>query len=111
SICETLTKAVPEQRPSGRFIIPELPTPYSQIVHSALVGDVTLRVTLDEARTLLDPSFVPRTKVAPQENSLAASADSAPDSATGSAPDSVPHSASGERYHSAANDFANDSAN
>jgi len=66
SICETLTKAVPEQRPSGRFVLPELPAPYDQIVRSALVGDATLRITLDEVRSLLDPSFVAKPKTASQ---------------------------------------------
>jgi TonB family protein len=71
SICETLTKAVPEQRPSGRFVLPELPAPYDEIVRSALVGDATLRITLDEVRTLLDPSFVAKPKTAAQETPLA----------------------------------------
>ena len=75
SICETLTKAVPEQRPSGRFVLPELPAPYDQIVRSALVGDATLRITLDEVRSLLDPSFVAKPKPAAQETPLASSAE------------------------------------
>src|SRR6266478_2688924 len=57
SICETLSKIVPQQRPSGRFVIPELPAPYAEIVRSALVEDVTLRISLDQVRSLLDPSF------------------------------------------------------
>jgi TonB family protein len=85
SICETLTKVVPEQRPSGRFVLPELPAPYDQIVRSALVGDATLRITLDEVRSLLDPSFVAKSKTAPQESPLAAAMeDCAPRDSNGS---------------------------
>ena len=62
SICETLSKILPQQRPSGRFVIPELPAPYAEIVRSALVEDVTLRIALDQVRSLLDPSFVAKRK-------------------------------------------------
>jgi TonB family protein len=64
TICETLTKILPQQRPSGRFVVPELPAPYAEIVRAALVEDVTLRITLDQVRKLLDPSFVARSKPA-----------------------------------------------
>jgi TonB family protein len=72
SICETLTKILPQQRPSGRFVLPELPAPYEEIVHSALVEDVTLRITLDQVRSHLDPAFVPKRKVASAANEAAA---------------------------------------
>ncbi len=65
SICETLSKILPQQRPSGRFVIPELPAPFAEIVRSALVEDATLRITLDQVRSLLDPSFVAKSEVAP----------------------------------------------
>jgi len=74
SICETLSKVLPQQRPSGRFVLPELPSPYAEIVRSALVEDVTARITLDQVRSLLDPSFVAKRKGAP----AAAHADPAP---------------------------------
>jgi TonB family protein len=71
SICETLSKILPQQRPSGRFVLPELPAPYAEIVRSALVEDATLRITLDQVRSLLDPSYVAERK--PTLNEVAAS--------------------------------------
>jgi TonB family protein len=62
SICETLSKILPQQRPSGRFVIPELPAPYAEIVRSALVEDAPLRITLDQVRCLLDPYYVSKGK-------------------------------------------------
>src|SRR5882724_138712 len=73
SICETLSKILPQQRPSGRFVLPELPAPYAEIVRSALVEDATLRITLDQVRSLLDPSFVAKRKATPTVNEAAAS--------------------------------------
>src|SRR5882724_3411189 len=73
SICETLSKILPQQRPSGRFVIPELPAPYAEIVRSALVEDVTLRISLDQVRSLLDPSFASKRQDAPVANEPAAS--------------------------------------
>jgi TonB family protein len=73
SICETLTKILPQQRPSGRFVLPELPPPYEEIVRSALVEDVTLRITLDQVRSILDPSYLPRHRATPTVNEPAAS--------------------------------------
>jgi TonB family protein len=73
SICETLSKILPQQRPSGRFVLPELPAPYEEIVRSALVEDVTLRMTLDQVRSLLDPSFVAKRRATPTVNEPAAS--------------------------------------
>jgi serine/threonine-protein kinase len=71
SICETLSKLLPQQRPSGRFVLPELPAPYAEIVRSALVEDATLRITLDQVRSVLDPSYVAKRK--PTLNEVAAS--------------------------------------
>lgn len=73
SICETLSKILPQQRPSGRFVLPELPAPYAEIVRSALVEDATLRITLDQVRSLLDPSFVAKRKATPTVNEATAS--------------------------------------
>jgi TonB family protein len=79
SICETLSKILPQQRPSGRFVLPELPAPYAEIVRSALVEDATLRITLDQVRSLLDPSFAAKRKAAPAGNEATPShADPAP---------------------------------
>src|SRR6266851_2878736 len=73
SICETLSKILPQQRPSGRFVLPELPAPYAEIVRSALVEDTTQRITLDQVRSLLDPSFVAKRKATPTVNEATAS--------------------------------------
>jgi TonB family protein len=58
SLCETLTKSLPAREPSGRFILPDFPAPFGEIVRSALVEDTTLRITLDQVRSLLDPTFL-----------------------------------------------------
>ena len=71
SICETLSKILPQQRPSGRFVLPELPAPYAEIVRSALVEDATLRITLDQLRCVLDPSYAAKRQ--PTLNEVAAS--------------------------------------
>jgi TonB family protein len=73
SICETLSKILPQQRPSGRFVIPELPAPYAEIVRSSLVEDVTQRITLDQVRSLLDPSYVAKPHSTSAANQPAAS--------------------------------------
>ena len=79
SLCETLSKILPQQRPSGRFVLPELPAPYAEIVRSALVEDPPLRITLDQVRSLLDPSFAAKRKATPAVNEATASqADPAP---------------------------------
>ncbi len=65
ALCETLTRTFPERESSGRFALPDLPAPFAEMVRGALVEDATLRATLDQSRTLLDPSFVPRRKPAP----------------------------------------------
>ncbi len=65
ALCETLTRTFPERESSGRFALPDLPPPFAEIVRDALLEDATLRIALDQARALLDPSFVPRPKPAP----------------------------------------------
>ena len=72
SLCETLTRSMPERESSGQFAIPDLPAPFSEIVRAALVEDVTLRITLDQARALLDPSFVPKRKAVPAPSAVIA---------------------------------------
>jgi TonB family protein len=93
SICETLTKVLPQQRPSGRFVLPELPPPYQEIVRSTLVEDVTLRITLDRVRSLLDPSYVAKHRATPTTNEPApAHADPAPVDSPYIRPPEVPNS-------------------
>lgn len=79
SLCETLTRSFPERTSSGQFVIPDLPAPFSEIVRAALVEDATLRMTLDQARSLLDPSFVPKHKAAPAPVSIAATRPDSPE--------------------------------
>lgn len=69
TLCETLTKALPERKPSGRFALPDLPAPFAEIIRSALAEDATLRISLDQVRSLLDPSFVAKRKPAGDESS------------------------------------------
>ncbi len=93
SICETLTKVLPQQRPSGRFVLPALPPPYEEIVRSTLVEDVTLRITLDQVRSLLDPSYAPKHRATPSTNEPAPShADPAPVDSPYIRPPEVPNS-------------------
>ena len=65
SLCETLSKTLPMTDGSRQFVLPELPAPFSEIVRSALVEDTTLRISLDQVRMLLDPSFVAKPKPVP----------------------------------------------
>jgi len=69
TLCETLTKILPERKPSGRFALPDLPAPFAEIIRSALAEDATLRISLDQVRSLLDPSFVAKRKAAGDESS------------------------------------------
>jgi TonB family protein len=71
SLCETLTKDFPAREPSGQFTLPDLPAPFAEIVRSALVEDATLRITLDQVRSLLDPEFVAKRKATPATISAA----------------------------------------
>jgi TonB family protein len=77
SLCETLTKNFPTREPSGQFALPDLPAPFAEIVRSALVEDATLRITLDQVRSLLDPEFVAKRKGAPATISSASAASAA----------------------------------
>jgi len=71
ALSETLTKNFPAREASGQFALPELPAPFAEIVRSALVEDATLRITLDEVRSLLDPTFVAKRKVMPSATPVA----------------------------------------
>jgi TonB family protein len=77
SLSETLSKNFPEREPSGQFALPDLPAPFAEIVRSALVEDATLRITLDQVRSLLDPEFVAKRKDAPAAISSANTTDAA----------------------------------
>src|SRR6266566_2079334 len=77
SLCETLSKNFPAREPSGQFALPDLPAPFAEIVRSALVEDATLRITLDQVRSLLDPEFVAKRKGPPATISSASAASAA----------------------------------
>lgn len=65
TLYETLTQYLPKQDSSGHYVLPQLPSPYSEVVHGVLVQDPTERMALDEVRSLLDPSYVPKPKPVP----------------------------------------------
>jgi len=89
TLCETLTRSLPERASSGQFALPDLPGPFSKIVRAALVEDATLRITLDQTRSLLDPSFVPKRKAVPAATPAAAAVDKpSPVSVAAARPDS-----------------------
>ena len=77
TLYETLTQYLPKQDSSGHYVLPQLPSPYSEIVHGALVQDPTQRIALDEVRSLLDPSFVPRPGTATAPGAAAQSSEPA----------------------------------
>ena len=81
SLYEALTQYLPNRDSSGRYVLPQLPSPFSEIVRGALVDDRTGRLTVDDIRSLLDPSFVPKPKPAPVASHQPVEA---------SAPESVP---------------------
>jgi eukaryotic-like serine/threonine-protein kinase len=65
SLYETLTQYLPNHDSSGHYVLPQLPSPFSEVIHGALVQDPTERISLDEIRAALDPAFVPKPKPAP----------------------------------------------
>ena len=93
TLCETLSQTLPVQSAPGRFSLPALPAPFSEIVPVAIVEDATLRIGLDSVRSQLDPTFVPRRKPVPAATTRSSAPGAAP--ATGTAAstpsaDSVP---------------------
>jgi TonB family protein len=60
-----LTQYLPNHDSSGHYVLPQLPSPFSEVIHGALVPDPTERISLDEIRAALDPAFVPKPKPAP----------------------------------------------
>jgi len=65
TLYETLTQYLPKQDSSGHYVLPQLPSPFSEVVHGALVQDPTERMALDDVRSLLDSSYVPKAKPLP----------------------------------------------
>jgi TonB family protein len=64
TLYETLTQYLPQRDSGGHYVLPHLASPFSEIVRGALVEDATQRIPLDDVRSALDPSFVPRPKPA-----------------------------------------------
>ena len=65
TLYETLTQYHPNRDSSGRYVLPQLASPYSEIVRGALVDDPTERIELDDVRAALDPEFIAKPKPAP----------------------------------------------
>jgi len=65
TLYETLTQYHPNRDSSGRYVLPQLASPFSEIVRGALVEDPTQRIALDDVRAALDPTFVPKPKPIP----------------------------------------------
>jgi TonB family protein len=65
SLYETLTQYLPNHDSSGHYVLPQLPSPFNEVIHGALVQDPTERISLDEIRAALDPAFVPKPNPAP----------------------------------------------
>ena len=93
TLYETLTQYLPNHDSSGHYVLPQLPSPFAEVIRGALVQDPTERISLDEVRAALDPSFVPKPKpvVAPVPVETpavvaAVSAVAAPEIATSSQP-------------------------
>jgi TonB family protein len=80
TLCETLTKTLPVRDEASHFMLPDLPAPFPEVVRAALVDDPTLRATLDNVRSFLDPSFVSKRKLAPPTSVTAIAAGPADDS-------------------------------
>jgi TonB family protein len=57
---ETLTQYLPKADSNGHYVLPQLPSPFAEAIRGALVQAPTERITLDNVRAALDPSYVPR---------------------------------------------------
>src|SRR5579863_4640332 len=86
TLYQTLTQYLPKQDSSGHYVLPQLPAPFSEVIHGALLQDPTQRIALEDVRSLLDPAYVPKPKSAPapvagvQSSTVAAAQEVAPTS-------------------------------
>src|SRR5262249_51556024 len=62
SLYEALTQYLPKADSNGHYVLPQLPSPFAEVIRGALVQDPTERITLDDIRSALDPSYVPKPK-------------------------------------------------
>jgi TonB family protein len=86
SLYETLTQYLPNHDSSGHYVLPQLPSRFAEVIRGALVPNPTERISLDEIRAALDPSFVPKpvaaaVPVATPALAVAARADAEPETA------------------------------
>jgi TonB family protein len=89
SLYQALTQYLPNHDSSGHYVLPQLPSPFAEVIRGALVPDPTERISLDEIRSALDPTFVPKPKpvsVAEQEPVAAQAARFEPETAEVSQP-------------------------
>jgi TonB family protein len=72
TLYETLTQYLPNHDSSGHYVLPQLPSPFAEIIRGALVQDPTERISLDDLRAALDPRYVPKSKpvVSPTSEAL-----------------------------------------
>ena len=62
SLYEALTQYLPKADSNGHYVLPQLPSPFAEVIRGALVQDPNERITLEQIRTALDPSYVPKPK-------------------------------------------------
>jgi serine/threonine-protein kinase Stk1 len=60
SLYETLTQYLPNHDSNGHYVLPQLPSPFGEVIRGALVEDMTARMTLDAVRAALDPAYLPK---------------------------------------------------
>jgi TonB family protein len=65
SLYETLTQYLPNHDSNGNYVLPQLPSPFAEVIRGALVPDPAERIPLDDIRAALDPSYVPKAKPKP----------------------------------------------
>src|SRR5215470_12343966 len=64
SLYETLTQYLPNHDSNGHYVLPQLPSPFAEVIRGALEQDMAARITLDDLRAALDPFYVPKPKPA-----------------------------------------------
>jgi TonB family protein len=62
SIYEALTQYLPNHDSNGHYVLPQLPSPFAEVIRGALEQDQSARMTLDAIRAALDPTYVPKPK-------------------------------------------------
>ena len=65
SLYEALTQYLPNHDSNGNYVLPQLPSPFAEVIRGALLPDPAERISLDDIRAALDPSYVPKPKPKP----------------------------------------------